>query len=787
MTHVVKILLIEDLPTDAFLAEHEIRKLLQNCEFRTVEGKEEFIRELSTWEPDLVISDYQLPSFDGLTALRTVLEMAPLTPVIIHTGSQNEDTAIDCMKAGAADYVIKEHIKRLGPAVLNALEQKEVRFRADSAQRKLVESEEKFRNIFQNHAAVELLLDPEYGIIVDANLAASDFYGWPLNELTSKPMHAVSAYSEDAVQRELKAACTNNPLRFESAHLSADGRAMIVDVFSSTITIGGKLFLHLIIHDISEKKLAEERLELLSRSVEQSQAGVAISNPEGRIEYVNPAFVKLTGYGHDHVLGSDLRLLYSESDNSVEFDLIWSTVKSGGTWEGELGSRRHTGDFYWVRAHISPIVSEHKGITQIVFVCEDVTEKKAMILDLVAAKEKAEESDRLKTAFINNISHEIRTPLNGILGFGQLLADEDHTVEERREFYTSVQESSNRLLRTVGDYMDIAMIVSGTMKITKESHAVNGRLEEMCEAARKRTPYCTIPIELTHPEATDDLHLYTDWGMLTKIISHLLDNAQKFTREGQITLGYSLQDGEMVFTVRDTGKGITRKKLGVIFDAYMQEDNSLTRGYEGSGLGLTIARGMIELLGGRIEVESEEGRGSEFRFTVPHRNESVQRGANVQAQRSNAPEPYPLILIAEDDSANSVFLDIVLKRAGYRTLRASDGLEAVEYCRNREDISLVLMDIKMPGLNGVESTVRIKEFRANLPVIAVTAYAQTGDESRFLEIGCDAYISKPIDRSALLELINSLVRRRANGGSADSGLTAVVPGSDPKHISLNDE
>ncbi|MDZ7777059.1 MAG: response regulator [Bacteroidales bacterium] len=377
--------------------------------------------------------------------------------------------------------------------------------------------------------------------------------------------------------------------------------------------------------------------------------------------------------------------------------------------------------------------------------------------ELVAAKEHAEESDKLKTAFINNISHEIRTPLNGILGFGSLLSQTDPSPEDKEEMLAFMQQSGNRLTNTITDYMDMAQIVSGTMEVKRKEFLLQPFFEEAIEETKQLCADKKIGFEADYQNNVE-LTLDSDLALIKRILNILLDNALKFTTKGSISCGYKVKDEFIEFFVADTGKGIAPGKLDVIFNMFTQEDSSYTRAHEGSGLGLTIARGVVKLLGGTISATSEPGIGSTFAFTVPYKEEPLEEKAPAEEEKNAAVDGKPLVLVAEDKESNAMYLKAVMKNAGFEYLLAKNGKEAVALCKQRPDITLVLMDIKMPVMGGLEATKHIREFRPELPIIATTAHAQTGDEQRFLAAGCDGYLAKPIKREKLLALFQKYVK-----------------------------
>ncbi len=375
--------------------------------------------------------------------------------------------------------------------------------------------------------------------------------------------------------------------------------------------------------------------------------------------------------------------------------------------------------------------------------------------ELIVAKEKAEESNRLKTAFINNISHEIRTPLNGILGFGGLIIEDDLPQGEKQRYFKVLEQSTIRLQQTITDIMDISEVTAESIKPGKNNVHVVSLMKELLESTEKACSSKNILISLDIPNQHKDLILKSDKELLIKIMKQLLDNAEKFTDSGRIILGYDVHGEWVQFHVKDTGQGIDDEKLEVIFEPFMQEDLSVTRGHEGSGLGLSIARGLVKLLGGELWAASEKGAGSTFFFTLPYlpaeAKDEPKEAASVTSEKSGK----NLILIAEDEESNYMLLKTVAERAGFSTLHAIHGAEAVELCQQYPEIGLILMDIKMPVMNGLEATQKIKAFRPDLPIIALTAHAQTGDRQRMLDAGCDEYMAKPVN----LDKLNALIKR----------------------------
>lgn len=752
-----KILLVEDLPSDAELALYETGKVLKAFDYKVVDNREAFLLEFESFQPDIIISDYQLPSFDGMTALKLSIERDPLIPVIILTGSMNEDTAVECMKAGATDYVIKGHIKRLGQAILHALDEKEVRTRKKLTEEALIKSEEKFRNLFENHAAVNLIIDVDALRIVDANHAAANFYGWTIEELKQLKVYDLNTSPANVIQAALDTVIGSNKGHFEFRHKLKNGEIRDVEIYSSQITISGKNCVHSVIHDITNRKKSESHIRLLSKAIEQSPVIILITDAEGKIQYVNSSFTRITGYSYEDAIGKKPGFLKSGYHTDEFYKALWDTILAGNEWSGEIQNKKKNGELYWENVSISPLVDEHGTLTHFVGIKEDISEKRKMLEDLLIAKDKAEAGDRLKTAFINNISHEVRTPLNGIIGFSEMLLNPDVTSENKTLFGDIIKKSSRRLLNTITSYMDISMIVSDTMEIHKKVFHLNQVLDDLNKEFSVLCQDKGLRLSLNRPAIPANIQLETDPDLLSKTLSHLLDNAIKFTLEGDIEFGFRKSDKHLDFFVNDTGIGIENEKVNLIVENFMQADISLTRGYEGSGLGLSIAQGITKILGGNLIIHSEKGKGTSITVSLPDKLMIMQKSVPHEPRIIPMVQKDPLILVAEDDEFNYKFLEIVLKKAGYPVVRAENGLEAVEICRKNSNVTMVLMDIKMPIMGGIEATREIKSFLPDLPVIALTAYVSNQDEYEALISGCDDYIPKPVNRVKLLELIRKII------------------------------
>lgn len=375
-------------------------------------------------------------------------------------------------------------------------------------------------------------------------------------------------------------------------------------------------------------------------------------------------------------------------------------------------------------------------------------------IELIIAKEKAEASDRLKSAFINNISHEIRTPLNGILGFGQILTEENLTQEEKQAYSEMLSQSSLRLINTMTNIMDIAMLSSGNLKVYENIFDPEKSMNEVVSKFDKECEQKGVSLNILPSPFQEKIKIQADSELFYKILFQLVDNAVKFTHRGSITLGFEYHTNEIHFFVKDTGIGISEEKKAQVFDSFTQEDNAMTRKYEGNGLGLTIAKGLAEILKGRMWLSSEKGVGSVFYFSIPYVRHEVSDDNPKEIKDSTQ---TPTILIAEDDESNFVLVRAMLYAFKLHIIRAEDGLQAIELAKQHPEVGIVLMDLKMPELDGFEATRRIKEFRADLPIIALTAYSSSDDKELALKSGCNDFLTKPIKKDLLLAKLREYI------------------------------
>ncbi len=376
------------------------------------------------------------------------------------------------------------------------------------------------------------------------------------------------------------------------------------------------------------------------------------------------------------------------------------------------------------------------------------------------AKTKAEESDRLKSLFLSNMSHEIRTPMNAIVGFAEMLQDTDLSREQKNKFLDVIIKSGDNLLRLINDIIDISKIEAGQLKFDYSDCLVNEMVYDLetyfkQEMVRQKKEHIKLYTQLGHPES--DFALQTDCVRLKQILNNLIGNAIKFTDEGFIEYGYKIKSGYIEFFVRDSGIGIAPDKQKLIFERFGQVQEAISRNLSGTGLGLTISKNLVEMLGGELWVDSMPGEGSTFFFNLPLRigatnTTRVQKDVSEE-NRQTIDLQGKTILVVEDVDTNFFYMSSLLQKLNCKIVRANNGQKAIDMCKNDPSIDLVLMDIELPVLDGYKATAEIKKFRPELPIIAQTAFAMMGERERSREAGCNDYLAKPIRKEELIKTL----------------------------------
>jgi CheY-like chemotaxis protein len=402
-----------------------------------------------------------------------------------------------------------------------------------------------------------------------------------------------------------------------------------------------------------------------------------------------------------------------------------------------------------------PEFSITREISSVLAIARNITQQHKQQQELLHAKDKAEESDRLKTSFLANMSHEIRTPMNAILGFSSLLENPDLQQERKSRYIKIIKERSDDLLHIISDILDISAIEAGKIELEFKHVKVGDLLKEQHQLYQEKIALTDkeLLFSLAIPNDLQDIAVKTDAFRLKQIISNLIDNAIKFTHKGSIEISMNVVKNKLHINVKDSGIGIPEDKFDVVFDRFRQLEETTTRLYGGNGLGLAICKSFAEALKGKIQVESVLGEGSTFTISLPYYNDN-----EFEAEQELNPNEMHWekhhVLLVEDDIISAEYLKELMRKTGLNLHHAENGRRAIDIFNNNPEISLVLMDIQLPDINGLEVTKILKSTGRKITVIAQTAFVLTEDRNKLLAGGCDDFLSKPIKTNALLHKLN---------------------------------
>ncbi|TDD97964.1 PAS domain S-box protein [Flavobacterium cellulosilyticum] len=630
----------------------------------------------------------------------------------------------------------------------------------------LLESEEKYRGLVEGSPnGIVLYSDEKIIYINDEGLRIlkakkrSDIIGKPvLNFIHPDRKKSVIQRMNEVIEHKYGSVLVEEKL------IDLKGNPIDVELKAIPTIFEHKAAVQVIIHDITERKQTQEKIRQLSQAVEQSPVTIVITNTNGEIEYTNPKFTETSGYTFEEVLGKNTRILKSGHTTQEEYKELWQTLVDGKEWHGEFLNMKKNGELYWESVSISPIVNAQGESTHYIAIKEDITARKNTEQELLKAKNQAEESDRLKLAFLANMSHEIRTPMNGILGFTELLKEPKLTGKEQQEYITIIEKSGKRMLNIINDIINISKVESGQIEVSLSETNVNEQIDYLNTFFKPETKKKGIQLLVTKKLSSEECYVITDREKLYAVLTNLIKNAIKFTNEGSIEFGCVKKENKLEFFIKDTGLGISITQQNIIFERFRQVNESTTRSHEGSGLGLAISKAYIEMIGGTIWVESEEGKGSTFYFTIPYDTEFIPKKINhfknedaVIKEKNNITDLK--VLIVEDDAISKLLITIALKPFSKEIIKVDTGFEAIEKCRNNPDIDLVMMDINMPEMGGYEATKQIREFNKDIVIIIQTANGMQSDRDNAIAAGCTDYISKPINIEYLSTLIQKHLKK----------------------------
>jgi len=655
----------------------------------------------------------------------------------------------------------------------------------DITERKLTEAEleesrEKYRGL--SEASFEAIFISEKGVCIEQNQAAELMFGYTSEE-------AMNHYGTDWIVPEDREMVINNMISgyeepYEAMALRKNGTTFPCLLQGKMTHYKGRNVRVTSLTDITEQKKAEREIikakekaeaskKQLTTLIEAIPDAIFLKDGEGRWLITNePArnLYKLNDTEWKNKTDSQLGELHPEHQAALlgcinGDNLAWETGKMiiiNETITNEQNDNRY------LEVRKVPLFTNEGKREGLVIAAEDITEKKNVEIELIKAKEKAEESDRLKSAFLANMSHEIRTPMNGILGFAELLKQPNLSGDEQNKCIRIIEKSGARMLNIINEIVDISKIEAGLMEIDITEININELINFTYQFFKPEVELKGIVLSLQNDLQAQEVIIKTDKEKLQAILFNLIKNAVKYTKTGSIEFGVSTSSTtrsdyetvELAFFVKDTGIGIPADRQQAIFERFIQADILDKKAYQGAGLGLSISKAYVEMLGGRIWVESKVGIGSTFCFTIPLNSKEKEKYLSgelensIRIENEIKPErPKLKVLIVEDDETSALLISEVIKTISKEILNATTGIQAVNHCQNNPDIDLILMDIRMPEMDGYEATRRIRQFNKEIIIIAQTAHGLSGDREKSIVAGANDYISKPIKKEELLKLI----------------------------------
>lgn len=535
---------------------------------------------------------------------------------------------------------------------------------------------------------------------------------------------------------------------------------LILVYIPATVLLG---FLMLNMKKNFENRKAKEKVQELERRFKELLQSVnllsLILDKEGNVIFCNKYLLTVTGYQAKEVIGTNWYELFIPMSIKNQLKSKFSSAKNENdfskNYENEIITK--SGELLSISWNNTILYDSKNNIIGYASIGENITLRRIAEQNLLDAKLKAEMSDKLKTAFLANISHEIRTPMNGILGFADLLKTTDLGTEKQEKYIQIIQQSGERMLNIINDIVDISKIESGHVTINYHKININELMQHLYLFFLPEAQNKGIKLSLNGLLLESQSIIETDSVKLSQILSNLLKNALKFTPKGFINFGCNNKDSFLEFYVQDSGIGIPDHLKEAVFDRFRQGDISLSRAYEGAGLGLSISKAYVDMLGGNIGLHSEQGQGTNFYFTIPNLpvnnlDQDVHISEKLLSDLSNT-----IILIVDDDSFSLDYLKTILERKNAIVFTASNGKDALSIIENNSSIQIILMDLKMPEMDGFEATKSIKTTHNSIKIIAQTAYAFSDYNIRAKDVGCDAFITKPINEKILLENIQELL------------------------------
>ncbi|TVQ11494.1 MAG: response regulator [Bacteroidetes bacterium] len=758
-----------------------IQKTLQKNNYQTkgfYTGNEtiEWLKENNSSDI-LLLLDYQLYEMSGEQVIKVLRKDNIDIPFVIITGHGDEKTAVEMMKLGAHDYMVKDSnfIDLLPTIIKQVINHIDIENKLHESQLALKKSEEKYRSIFENIQDVYFEISLK-GEVLEISPSVENMLSLKKEDILHQ-----SLFSDKKEESSLLGLLKDKGVisDYEIFLRKENGQKLpasftckyIYDQHGNPKKIIGT------IRNITERKQAEEVIrhseERYRILAENSSDMISKHNWDRTYLYVSPACTNLLGYYPDELTGrSAYQLIHSDDVENIRKNHILLLENRTNSFIESYRIRKKDGTYIWFETNNQVIYNQNTNLVQeIVCVSRDITERKDKE-ELLKAKEVAERANKAKSEFLANMSHEIRNPLNAIIGMTSTLS-KTPLSQDQKQYLNSISVSSTNLLSILNDILDFSKIEAKKVDLVFASFSLREVARQTLEMYTPQVESKDLSISFSITPDTPE-HLYGDEKKIIQILNNLISNAVKFTNEGKVEVLISCKNlksdtANIQFQVIDTGIGVKKEDIPKMFETFRQLDISARKEYQGTGLGLSIVKSLVEMMNGKVEFESELGKGSRVSFEIPlivsksfetmhstlNTTNNLKSGGNVSNKKLK-------ILIAEDDAINQLYLAGFLKAQGWVVDTASNGLIALDKF-SKSSYDLILMDGQMPKMDGFETTKRIRELElekqevAPIPIIAITGYAIPGDRERFLSAGMDDYVSKPINETKLLDIIHNLV------------------------------
>jgi PAS domain S-box-containing protein len=642
------------------------------------------------------------------------------------------------------------------------------------AEELLKHNEEKYRTLFEaNIDGISIFFanpDNSLSNFVEVNDAAANMLGYTRREfLQLSPIDLEDIVDQKIILDRQMKLMKKGFINFVTELNHKDGSKRTVDMTTNAIRFDNRFALMNIVRDITEKKKAEEILVQYSKQLKEAMELGRLSWWEldcisNIVTFDMSTIISFDIEINGTTLFTDFLALVHPDDREPMIQTM-SRHMLGETDYFKFEYRINTsyGDYKWLYdvARVTKRDDSGNPLT-IAGMVMDISERKRFEQDIIEARDKAEQNDKLKTSFLQNISHEIRTPLNGILGFSALLKESDDIdPEERNEYIDIIISSSIRLLGIIDDVLEMSRLSSGIIKCHNTEFSIDEIIKYFSQVYSSKIQYKNLKFIITATPESKTQTILMDKDKLFQILTNLFNNAIKFTSHGEIEFAISMKNSNLVLAVRDTGIGIIEEYIGNIFDRFWQYEAFSRTTYGGTGLGLSISKELANTIDVEIGVNSQYGSGSTFSIIIPGKyimNNPDDKPVNETSEKSTIDLSDKSILVVEDEVTNYIYLEKLLDREKAEIFWVENGLDAVEIAK-RMDFDLILMDIKLPIMDGIEATRQIKQFKPNMVIVAQTAYTTPEDRTRALKAGCDDFISKPMRKDDLYKILKSALKQ----------------------------